>query len=48
MNKRKKMDCECGKEITEEELNADWNRDYEIKMCTECMEKFAEHGTTGE
>jgi len=42
------MKCECGKEITEDELKAQFNINYLIKMCKKCMNEFCNHAITGE
>lgn len=41
------MKCECGKEITEEELKQSWNLKYKIKMCIECISSYCEEVITG-
>lgn len=42
------MKCECGKELTKEQLEAKHNKKYKIKMCDECMYNFCDHAITGE
>jgi hypothetical protein len=44
------MKCECGKELTEEELQATFNlgKWSTHPLCFDCMNAFAHHAVTGE
>lgn len=42
------MKCHCGKELSQEELNNDFNKPYKHKMCLDCMYDYCEHAITGE